>query len=74
MKGELLRRCRDGFELLLDCYEGSALDTLHQKCYWVMLDPWLCSKMLYFFSKFLDRPVMLGTQYYVIHLALYMMF
>jgi len=37
MKEGLLRLCRVGFVLLLDCREGSALDMLHQKCYWLVL-------------------------------------
>lgn len=38
MKEALLRRCRIGSELLLDCRDGSGLDMLHQKCYWLVLN------------------------------------
>jgi hypothetical protein len=38
MKEGLLRRCRIGSELLLDCRDGSGLDMLHQKCYWLVLN------------------------------------
>jgi hypothetical protein len=67
MKEGLLRLCRVGFELLLDCCEGNALDMLHQKCYWLLLNRWLCIRMLYFSSKSLDRPVMLRTECYIIY-------